>query len=828
MVISKLTYFVEVLLPISVYKSFTYRVPFELNEILTVGCRVVVPFGKAKLLTGIIIEIHENPPKDYTAKYVESVLDDFPIVTKNQLNLWNWIAEYYMAPIGDVMNAALPSNFKLGSETKVLLHPNSIENSEFLNDSEYQVYEALEIQGELTLKEIGEILQIKTVQPVIKKLIDKRVVITLEEVQKKYEPKTKTFISLSAEFNDENTLENLLNEKSKSNQKVKQVNTILSYLNLIGNDQDKTKPILRKQVEQTGGSLSSINTLVKEGVFEIKNLEVSRIGGFGKTIVPTKELSEGQKKALDEIEASFEQNDVVLLHGVTGSGKTEIYVELIQKEILKGKQVLFLIPEIALTTQLIDRLSDYFGDKIGVYHSRFNQNERIEIWNSLLDPSKNKFDIIVGARSSVFLPFQNLGLIIVDEEHEQSFKQFDPSPRYNGRDVAIVLRSIHQSKILLGSATPSFESYFNAKSGKYGLVELNKRFGSVLMPEIMTANIQKEKRNKSMHAEFSSFLLTHIQETLQREEQIILFQNRRGYNPMWSCEVCGWVPECKNCDVSLTYHKQKNSLICHYCGFFSAPLGSCNSCGSNRLRMVGFGTEKIEDELKLLFPDVRVQRMDLDSTREKSSYQRIINEFDSGNVDILVGTQMISKGLDFGNVTLVGILDADMMLRRPDFRAFERSYQLMSQVAGRAGRKLKQGKVIIQTFDPDNWVIQHVMEHDFKGFYQNEIVERNNYKYPPYFKLIEITIKHRKLEELNLISEDFATRLTSYFGDRILGPEFPIVNRIHNYYLKIIRIKFEKNISQKKVKSKIFEIMNDFFKNPVNKGCKISIDVDPI
>jgi len=822
------TYFVDVILPIPIHNSFTYRVPFELNDHVKNGVRVVVPFGRSKLQTGIIIRVHEEVPTEYQSKYVESVLDDESIITGKQLKLWRWISEYYMAPIGDVMNAALPSNFKLGSETKIQLHPESEVNSEHLTDREFQVFEALEIQGELDLKEISDILQIKTIQPVIKSMIDKRVVITKEELKFKYAPKTQIFIELTKDFQSEQALEVLLDEFSDQKRKEKQVDAVLKFLKLDGFKKGVSKPVLRTDLEQEGASVSSLNTLEKEGVFESKRLEISRIQSGDDADSAFKELSESQQVALDEIRKTFTEKDVTLLHGVTGSGKTEIYVELIQEQLNLGKQVLFLLPEIALTTQLIDRLSRYFGDKIGVYHSRFNQNERVEIWNALLKGDTSKFQIVIGARSSVFLPFRNLGLIIVDEEHESSFKQYDPSPRYNARDTAIVLRAFHDAKVLLGSATPAIESYYNALEGKYGLVELKDRFGNIRMPEIFTANIKKEKQQKTMQSDFSGFLVEHMKEALENKEQIILFQNRRGYNPVWACEVCGWNPQCKNCDVSLTYHKNTNILKCHYCSYFTPPVGSCPKCGSNRLKMIGFGTEKIEDELSIILPGVRVQRLDLDTTRQKNSYESILSDFDNRKIDILVGTQMVTKGLDFDNVSLVGILDADMMLRRPDFRSFERSYQLMSQVAGRAGRKTKRGKVIIQTYDPDHWIIKHVIDHDYIGMYKNEIIERKNYFYPPYYKMINLTLKHRNANELEVIADDLAKRLKAFFGDRVLGPEFPVVKRIQNSYLKVVRLKIEREASPKKAKAKLNEIIEKFYAQPTNKSARLIIDVDPL
>jgi primosomal protein N' (replication factor Y) len=822
------TYFVDVLLPIPIHNTFTYRVPFELNDFLKSGIRVVVPFGKSKYQTGIIVRVHEVVPKDYQSKYIETILDDEPIIVGKQFKLWNWVAEYYMAPLGDVMNAALPGNFKLGSETKVFLHPEHIVNQEHLTDKEFQVFEALEIQEELNLKEIADILQLKNVQPIIKAMIDKRVIITQEELQHKYTPKTKLFISLAPEYQEQKALEKLLNEFSTQKKKQSQVDALLKLMQLGGLKNNQAVPILRKELEDKGASVSSLNTLEKNGVLISEWLKVSRLAKDESEVQPFKSLSEDQEIALGEIRTSFEEKDVTLLHGVTGSGKTEIYVELIQEQIDRGKQVLFLLPEIALTTQLITRLSKYFGEKIGVYHSRFNQNERVEIWNELLHGTGTKFQIILGARSAVFLPFKNLGLIIVDEEHESSFKQYDPSPRYNARDTAIVLKTFHNAKVLLGSATPALESFFNAQEGKYGLVELKKRYGNIQMPEIFTANIRKEKKEKTMQSDFSGFLIEHIKESLDNEEQVILFQNRRGYNPIWACEVCGWNPHCKNCDVSLTYHKQTNILKCHYCSYFTPPVGSCPKCQSNRLKMIGFGTEKIEDELSIILPGVRVQRLDLDTTRKKNSYEQILNDFEERKVDILVGTQMVTKGLDFDNVSLVGVLDADMMLNRPDFRSFERSYQLMSQVAGRAGRKSKRGRVVIQTYDPDHWIIRHVIEHDYEGMYKQELIERKNYFYPPFYKIIKITLKHRQPEQVELSAEELATSMKNVFGTRVLGPEFPIVKRIQNQYLKVIRLKLERTASQKNAKSHLKKIIDKFYEGSTNKSVRLIVDVDPM
>lgn len=818
------TLFVDVILPIPIHQEFTYRVPNEMNDFVLEGVRVVVPFGKSKLLTGIITRIHEEVPKKYTAKYLEHILDEQPIITGNQYAFWKWIAGYYLAPIGDVMNAALPANFKLASETKVVLHPDYDPEITNFTEREFQIIETLEIREQLNLLEIAEIIGIKTIQPIIKSLIDKRAVITVEELNDRFNAKTEMYLGVNPVFSDEE-LSDVIQSLEKTPSKAKQLEAMLKILQETG--EQKQKFIPRKSVVKAGVSLSSINTLEKNGYIVVEKLEVSRLKSFENELTEVKALSPHQQRCLGEINQSFEANPICLLHGVTGSGKTEIYVQLIQEQLDKGNQVLFLLPEIALTTQLIQRLSKYFGDLIGVYHSKFNQNERVEIWNHVLHNDPLKYRLVLGARSSVFLPFQKLGLIIVDEEHEGSFKQFDPSPRYNARDSAMVLAKLHKANVLLGSATPALETYNNAKQGKYGLVELHERFGGVQLPEIFCADLKRERKNKSMQSDFTSFLVEGMREALNAGEQIILFQNRRGYTPLWMCEICNWTPRCVNCDVSLTYHKQTNSLKCHYCSYVSPPVGSCGACGSNRIKMIGFGTEKIEDDLALIFPKATVQRLDFDSTRSKNAYESILNDFDERKIDILIGTQMVTKGLDFDNVSLVGILDADMLLNQSDFRAFERSYQLMSQVAGRAGRKSKRGKVIIQTGDVDHWVIQKIINHDYIGFYNAEILERKNYFYPPFYKIVKITLKHREPINLDNSSQELATSLRKVFKERVLGPEYPGIRRIQNYFLKEIRIKIEKDVSDKQIKERIQEIINSFLSVPYNKSIRIIVDVDP-
>ncbi len=821
------TLFADVILPIAIHQVYTYRIPFELNSNVFPGIRVIVPFGKSKLLTGIVTKVHETIPTVYQAKYIEHVLDESPIITSRQLQLWQWISNYYMAPIGDVMNAALPANFKLASETKIVLHPDFDFSQHKLNERQLQIIEALQFREVLDLKEISEIVGIKTIHPIIKSLIDARIVLSQEELSEKFSPKTAIFVELAETVLNQIVLEEVIRSLETKKSSQKQLEVLLLLLSEGNYSDTKFQPVLRKKLEEAGASISALNTLEKNGIIIQKRISISRFEQAETPNLEFKSLNPAQEIALSEIRVEFETKKVCLLHGVTGSGKTEIYVELIREQLALGKQVLFLLPEIALTTQLIQRLSTYFGELIGVYHSKFNQNERVEIWNNVLNNNPHRFRIILGARSSIFLPFSDLGLIIVDEEHESSFKQYDPSPRYNARDCAVVMGHMYKAKVLLGSATPSIESYYNAENGKYGLITLSERYGGLKLPEIFCADLKKERRQKSMQSHFSTFLVDSMREALNRGEQIILFQNRRGYTPMWQCEICNWTPKCKNCDVSLTYHKHTNTLKCHYCSHHSPPIGTCAACGSNRLKMVGFGTEKIEDELSIMLPEKVIRRMDLDTTRSKHAYENIIHEFENKQIDILIGTQMVTKGLDFDNVSLVGILDADMLLNRSDFRAFERSYQLMSQVAGRSGRKYKRGNVIIQTGDPDHWVIQKVIDHDYVGFYKSEIIERKNYFYPPFYKIIDITLKHKEEYVLDKCAFDFANQLREVFKERIIGPEYPVVKRVNNLFLKNIKLKIERDAPEKKVKERLQELVSSFYSVPFNKSTKMVIDVDP-
>lgn len=822
----RVTLFVDVIIPVAISKEFTYRVPFELNPHVQPFVRVVVPFGKGKFVTGIITRVHEEIPQEYQSKYIEVVLDDKPLIGPQQYKLWKWIESYYMAPIGDVMNAALPANFKLASETIIVLHPDF--NSEMeLNERESLIVDALCMKEQLSLKDISELIGIKTVQPIIKRLIERRIVVTQEEINDKFIAKTALFVRFTDEYSNEDRLHEVFESFQSSKSKAKQEQVLLEMLHLGGLKTGESFPIPRKQLEDNGCSLSAINTLEKSGIIYSERLEISRLKESNQEEMLFPKLSDHQKEAHDEIHTQFEEKDIVLLQGVTGSGKTEIYIHLIQQQIEQGKQVLFLVPEIALTTQLIQRLSAYFGSQVGIYHSKFNGNERVEIWNQVLANNSNKFRVVVGARSALFLPFQNLGLVIVDEEHESSFKQHDPSPRYNARDMAIVLSKLFGAKTLLGSATPAIETFYNAQQGRYGHVLLTKRFSEVALPEIFVADMKKERIEKTVNGHFSSFLLTEMKEALERNEQIILFQNRRGYTPIWSCEVCAFSPNCKNCDTTLNYHKQANLLKCHHCSYHIPPIGTCPQCGSNKLKMLGFGTEKIEDDLQLILPNIRIARMDLDSTRNKNSHQQIISDFEARNIDVLIGTQMVAKGLDFDHVGLVGILDADLLLHKVDFRAFERSFQLMTQVAGRAGRRDKRGRVIIQTSSPHHWVIQKTIEHNFDEFATNELVERRNYHYPPFYKLIRFVVKHKDPNLVSEAAEQYANLLKSVFHERVIGPEFPVIARVQNYYMKEILLKVESSAPHKKVKERIHELTDQFYSVPVYKPIRLIIDVDP-
>ncbi|MBR9832296.1 primosomal protein N' [bacterium] len=825
---SRVTYFVDLVLPLPIPNLYTYRVPVEFSEEIQVGKRVIAQFGKGtKLYTGIIVRIHEKAP-DYEAKYLDAVLDEHPIVNSFQLKFWKWIESYYMANPGDVMNAALPSSLKLASETKILLHENFRDVIDDLSDNEYLIVEALEVRNELNVAEIAEILGIKNIHGYIKKLIEKKAIVVEEELKRRYKPKMESYVRLSPRANDEEQLKLIFDEISRAG---KQVEALMGFIQLNQRYSKQPKAVRKVDLQKTANiSPAIINALVKKEVFEIYEEEVNRIK-MAEAQQDSYDLNEEQLRAFREIKSAFREGKVTLLHGVTSSGKTEVYIQLIEEALKANKQVLYLLPEIALTAQIVGRLQKVFGDKVGVYHSRYNENERAEVWNEVLkfDPTNenSRFQVILGARSAMFLPYSHLGLVIVDEEHENTFKQYDPAPRYQARDASIVLANMHKANVLLGSATPSVESYRNAKDGKFQLVEMFKRFGNVQMPEILCADIKDATKKKKMKSLFSPLLFEAMEEALENKEQIILFQNRRGYSPIMICETCGHTAECKNCDVGLTYHKYTNRLNCHYCGYSIATPKVCPACGDTAIKVKGFGTEKIEEEIGIYFPEAKVARMDLDTTRAKNAYHTIINQFENQEVQILVGTQMVTKGLDFSNVSLVGILNADNMLHFPDFRSYERSYQLMSQVSGRAGRKSKRGKVIIQSYNPDHQIIRNVIDHDYHTMFKNEVIDRRNFKYPPYYRLIRITLKHRQAPELNIAADFFARDMKAIFGNRVLGPEFPAIAKIRNSYHKQIILKVEKSASIQASKDHLMKIYTNAIHRNEFKGVRVIFDVDP-
>jgi primosomal protein N' (replication factor Y) len=815
------TLFVEVILPLAIAKNYTYRVPFELNNIIAVGKRVVVQFGKSKLYTAIVAVITEHPPEKYEAKYLLEILDDRPVVTPKQLQFWKWLGEYYMCNDGEVMNAALPTALKLASETKIELNKEFEYDKASLHDKEYLIIEALEIQPELTISDIAKLLSQKTVMPILKGLFEKNIINISEEVSDRYKPRKRTFLTLNPAYQGQDNLKELFSILEK--RAPKQADAVLAYIKLARHQKTISKSEL---VEESGAGASSINSLIEKEVFIAEEKNVSRLFYEEEELDANFELSAQQQEAFTSIKQQFEQKDVILLHGVTSSGKTQIYIRLIEQMIAQGKQVLYLLPEIALTTHVIERLRQYFGASIGVYHSRFNDNERVEVWQKVLN---NEYKVVLGARSSVFLPYADLGLIIVDEEHETSYKQFDPAPRYNARDAAIFLANMHQGKVLLGSATPSFETYFNARTHKYGFAELTERYGGIEMPVIEVVSIAEETKKKTIQSHFTGVLMADIQTALANKEQVILFQNRRGYAPVLLCKICAYTPKCINCDVSLTYHKHTSKLHCHYCGYKEDTPNICPACGSTHLEYRGFGTEKVEDELSLLLPGARIARMDLDTTRSRNSLQNILNDLEEKKIDILVGTQMVAKGLDFAGVTVIGVISADSLLKFPDYRANERSYQMLAQVSGRAGRRGKQGKVVIQTYDPTHRVIKQVIENNYTELYFTEMEERKAFHYPPFYRIINLDIKHKNPEILHNQATYLGNQLRGHFGDeRVVGPQVPLVSRIRNYYIQSIMLKFEKDgVSINKVKATIRDVITQFQTTQLSKGSIVQPDIDP-
>ena len=824
------TLFAEVLLPLPIPGTFTYRIPRDKEGDVSPGLRVSVQFGRKKIYAGLVTEVHNRLPSASQVKYILDILDKKAVVHENQLKFWRWMSEYYMSTLGEAMNVALPSGLKLASESRIILeNPENINLNE-LSEKEGLIVEALLNQDTLTIDEISDIVQQKKVLPLINTLLAKSVIRVQEEIRTRYKPKIEAFVRFTQEYSEEEKIKEIFDDLGKK--AYRQLQILVSYINLSRNGQKGESEVRRTELlKSVDGTHAQINGLVKKEIFEIYHKEVDRLpGNIKSSSHPNEiELTKKQEQALAEIKDSFKEKDVCLLHGVTSSGKTEIYIKLIQDTIDKGQQVLYLLPEIALTTQIIRRLQKYFGSKISVFHSKFNENERVETWNKVSgDTTWKNSPIVLGARSSLFLPFRNLGLVIIDEENDNSYKQYDPSPRYNARDSAIYLASLFKAKTLLGSATPSFESLYNCGQDKFGYVALNERYGKIELPVLSVVDLRKDHLTNKRKSHFSSILVDAVKVALDNKEQTILFQNRRGFSPHLECHNCGYIPMCIHCDISLTYHKFTKNIRCHYCGYQTGVPSKCPECGSSKVFMKGFGTEKIEEELSIFFPEAKVRRMDYDTTRTKHSHQHIINDFEAGNIDILVGTQMITKGLDFDNVSLVGIMNADNMINFPDFRSYERSFQMLTQVSGRSGRKHKRGKVLIQTYNPEHAVLQHLLHDSFNSFYKQQLEERQNFRYPPYYRLIIIKIKQRDIEIVKKASFHLKDNLSGSLGNRVLGPEFPLVSRIKNQYIMHILVKLEKNASVSYIKQKIQEGINELNEDSRHKRVLVQVDVDPV
>ncbi|RZS97974.1 replication restart helicase PriA [Cecembia calidifontis] len=820
--------FADVILPVPIPKMFTYKIPRNLKEEIGIGFRVIVQFGKKKILTGIIGKVHQKPPSAYEAKPILDVLESHASVNPIQIRFWAWMAEYYCCHIGEVMNAALPSGLKLSSESKIQLNPTfDADTSPYpLDDREALLLQALSNKEEMSYEDCEVVLGIKSIHGIIKSLVIKEAILVFEEVKEKYSPKVESRIRFRTDLaKDKEALEAVFNEVSN---KPKQEEILLKYLQEVPvyrNPELNQNGLEKKVLSDAGLSLSSLKTLIKNGILEEFKIIVSRFEdeqGHNEDIV----LSPEQEQAQNTIKEAFEEKNTVLLHGITGSGKTELYIKLIQEALEGGSQVLLLLPEIALTTHIVGRLRQVFGSKMGVYHSKYSDNERVEVWNGVLS---GKFSFVVGVRSSIFLPFDSLGLVIVDEEHEVSYKQFDPAPRFQARDAAIMLAWLHQAKTLLGSATPSFESFYNARLKKYGYVTLEKRFGDAQLPEFQLADILVDKKKNLLKLDFTRLMREKIQEALKNQEQVLIFQNRRGYAPYISCEECAWIPECEHCDVSLTYHQFGEEMRCHYCGFREKVPQSCRACGSSKLSAVGLGTERIEESLSLLFPEARIARMDLDTTRSKYGYQRLLEDFGSGNVDILVGTQMITKGLDFDKVTVVGIMDADRILYFPDFRAGERAFQQLTQVAGRAGRREKKGTVIIQTRRPEQQIFQQVMSGDYKNFYIQEMGERQRFFYPPFVKMLKITTRHKDFKTAEKAARYLHNLMAEIQVKKILlGPEKGLIGKIKNQFIFESIVKLDKSgNAQAQFKHELQLLIEELQVQKDFRAVRFIVDVDP-
>ncbi len=820
--------FADVILPLPLEGIFTYRLPAAFAGLVQVGCRIIVPFGTTKFYSAIVVRLHDTPPS-YNTKEATELLDSSPVVTPAQLKLWAWIADYYLCTIGDVYKAALPSGMKLESESCVMYNEEFIADDS-LTPAEEKIIRELEEETTQTLSALQKRTGIRNILPVIKRLLERDAIHIREEVKRTYKPRFATYIKITEPYFSEEKLNETLSGLKRS---AKQTEVLTCYASLSGlsaalalQNRQLLREITRQELTEYASCTPGVlKALCQKGILELYQKPVGRISVQN---MPAElimhPLSEDQLRAANQIKETWRHQDVCLLHGVTSSGKTEVYIHLIKEVIEEGKQVLFMLPEIVLTAQLTDRLKKVFGDRLGVYHSRYPDGERVEVYQKML--SDTPYDIIVGVRSSVFLPFRNLGLIIIDEEHETSFKQQDPAPRYQARNVALVMARAAGAKTLLGSATPSLESYFNAETGKYGLVQLNKRYGNVLLPQIEVVDMRETARKKMMNGPFTPQLTERIREALQHGKQVILFQNRRGYAPMMECRTCGWVPRCQKCDVSLTLHRNMRQLTCHYCGASYPIPPRCPNCGEQNLTGKGYGTERIEDCLQKVFPTARIARMDLDTTRSRQRYEQIIDDFQHFRTDILVGTQMVTKGLDFEKVSVVGILNAGTMLSQPDFRSYEHAFQMMEQVAGRAGRKNEQGYVVLQTQDTEASAIRQVVNHDYTAMYREQLEERSLFNYPPYCRLIYVYMKHRDERVLDSLSRDYANLLLKIFGQRILGPDTPPIAKVQMMFIRKIIIKIELSASMAEARKRLREIQKYITTLPQYKSALIYYDVD--
>lgn len=815
---STLVTYVDVILPLALPQAYTYAVPVDLVDFVKIGQRIIVQFGKNRYYSAIIKKIHHQKPPVET-KLIEGLAEEEAIVTETQLRFWQWMSLYYMCSEGEVMNAALPAGLKISSETVIRFNEYYNGDYEELSQEEFLVVQALRAQHELKVPQVQDLLKKRNVYPILKTLFNQGIAISSEELVERFKPRTETYVKLNDKYNDDAMLEKLFNELSRAN---KQVELLLAFTQL----RHKTKFIRKKDLlELSKCSPAVLNALIKRGVFIEFKMEVSRLGNLQTEEVPDTQLSPEQQEALYALNKQHAKHNTVLLHGVTGSGKTNIYIEKIKEITAEGKQVLYMLPEIALTAQIINRLRKVFGNMVGVYHSKFNQNERVEIWNKT---RHGEYKIVVGARSALFLPFVNLGLVIVDEEHDNSLKQIAPAPRYHARDAGIMLAGMFNAKVILGTATPSVETFYNTEKGKFGLVQLHTRYGNLELPEVITVNIKDETRWKRMQGSFSSVLVDEINNALKNKEQVILFLNRRGFANYQTCKTCNYVYKCKNCDVSLTYHKYKNQLECHYCGYFEKVTIKCKNCGAVDLDIVGIGTEKIEDEIAELFPAARISRLDYDATKTKHGHAEVISKFENRETDILVGTQMVTKGLDFDHVSLVGIINADQLIHHPGFRSHEKAFQLLLQVAGRAGRKNKKGKVILQTADPLHPVIQQVLSNNYQAMYAREMLHRRQFHYPPFARMIEIKLQHKKVQTVEQAALYFTNEVRKLNKALVLGPAIPFVSKVNNYYIREALIKsnqLTKDLHD--MKTAIQQVLDKMKTIPDFKTVDIMVNVDP-